>query len=141
MAVPFCLLLSLCLLAWGDLLMFSKYRNNKFNKQIKNEINFILFLCCIYGTINLPLNMEKKKTYTINATPSAVALFDERAKRHGRSRSGQFEYEAKNGETQNVGRIFTEREIQALQNEVHAITGNGQVMACFNKMLGICAGD
>jgi len=40
--------------------------------------------------------MEKKKTYTINATPSAMAIFDERAKEQGRSRSGQFEYEARN---------------------------------------------
>lgn len=85
--------------------------------------------------------MEKKKTYTINATPSAIALFDERAKLNGRSRSAQFEYEAKNGEMKNNSRVFTEREIAVLQSEVHAITGNGQVMACFNKMLGICTGS
>lgn len=84
--------------------------------------------------------MEKKKTYTINATPSAIALFDERAKRNGRSRSGQFEYEAKNGENLNKGRIFTESDIYKLQSEVHAITGDGDVMICFNRLLGVCAG-
>lgn len=85
--------------------------------------------------------MEKKRTYTINATPSAMALFDDRAKKNGRSRSAQFEFESKNGEMLNKGRVFTESEINALQSEVHAITGNGKVMQCFNALLGIAAGD
>ena len=42
--------------------------------------------------------MKTKRTYTINATPEAMAIFDERAKRHGRSRSGQFEFEARNND-------------------------------------------
>ena len=104
--------------------------------QIKNEIKFNLFLCYLF----IPLDMEKKKTYTINATPSAMALFDDRAKKNGRSRSSQFEFESKNGEMLNQGRVFTESEIHSLQSEVHAITGNGKVMQCFNALLGVCAG-
>jgi len=38
-------------------------------------------------------------------------------------------------------RTFTEREISSLQSEVHAITGNGKVMQCFNALLGVCAGS
>ena len=37
-------------------------------------------------------------------------------------------------------RSFTEHEIELLQSEVHKITGDGEVMQCFNKLLGINAG-
>lgn len=37
-------------------------------------------------------------------------------------------------------RTFTEAEIAKLQHEVHKITGDGEVMALFNKLLGISAG-
>lgn len=36
--------------------------------------------------------------------------------------------------------IFTQRQIEALQHKVFAITGEGEVMGLFNEMLGICAG-
>jgi len=36
-------------------------------------------------------------------------------------------------------RSFSEQEISKLQNEVHKITGNGEVMQCFNKLLGVNA--
>ncbi len=36
---------------------------------------------------------------------------------------------------------FTRRQIESLQSEVHEYTGNGQAMACFNKLLGVCAGS
>lgn len=36
-------------------------------------------------------------------------------------------------------RIFTEHDIAQLQTEVHQITGNGPVMALFNKLLGVAA--
>ena len=36
--------------------------------------------------------------------------------------------------------IFTENEISQLQSKIHAITGDGQVIALFNEMLGINAG-
>jgi len=35
--------------------------------------------------------------------------------------------------------IFTQRQIEALQHKVFAITGEGEVMGLFNEMLGICA--
>lgn len=35
---------------------------------------------------------------------------------------------------------FTEQDIQQLQNKVHKITGNGEVMGLFNELLGISAG-
>lgn len=38
------------------------------------------------------------------------------------------------------GRTFTENEISQLQSKIHEITGNGEVMMLFNKMLGISAG-
>jgi hypothetical protein len=38
-------------------------------------------------------------------------------------------------------KVFTYTEIEHLQNEVHKITGNGDVMQLFNKMLGINAGS
>lgn len=37
-------------------------------------------------------------------------------------------------------RKFTKTEICHLQSEVHKITGNGEVMALFNKLLGVNAG-
>lgn len=37
-------------------------------------------------------------------------------------------------------RTFTETEICQLQSEVHKITGNGEVMQLFNKLLGVNAG-
>lgn len=37
-------------------------------------------------------------------------------------------------------RLFTETEISHLQNEIHKITGDGEVMQLFNKLLGINAG-
>jgi len=37
-------------------------------------------------------------------------------------------------------RVFTETEISHLQSEVHKITGNGEVMQLFNKLLGVNAG-
>ena len=37
-------------------------------------------------------------------------------------------------------RFFTETEIAHLQSEVHKITGDGEVMQLFNKLLGINAG-
>lgn len=36
--------------------------------------------------------------------------------------------------------MFTEKQITDLQSEVHQIVGDGQVMQCFNKLLGIQAG-
>ena len=39
-----------------------------------------------------------------------------------------------------VERIFTEDDISQLQNKVHAITGDGDVMKLFNELLGINAG-
>jgi len=35
--------------------------------------------------------------------------------------------------------IFSEYEISQLQSKIHAITGDGEVMALFNEMLGISA--
>lgn len=35
---------------------------------------------------------------------------------------------------------FTENEIQQLQNKIHKITGDGEVMGLFNELLGVCAG-
>lgn len=37
-------------------------------------------------------------------------------------------------------RLFTETEISQLQNKVHKITGDGEVMQLFNSLLGINAG-
>ena len=37
-------------------------------------------------------------------------------------------------------RVFTETEISHLQSEVHKITGDGEVMQLFNKLLGVNAG-
>lgn len=37
-------------------------------------------------------------------------------------------------------RLFTETEIAHLQSEVHNITGDGEVMQLFNKLLGVNAG-
>lgn len=37
-------------------------------------------------------------------------------------------------------RSFEESEIAELQSAVHKITGNGEVMQLFNKMLGVSAG-
>lgn len=37
-------------------------------------------------------------------------------------------------------RLFTETEISQLQNEVHKITGDGEVMQLFNSLLGVNAG-
>ena len=37
-------------------------------------------------------------------------------------------------------RKFTEAEISSLQSKIHKITGNGEVMALFNQLLGIAAG-
>jgi hypothetical protein len=37
-------------------------------------------------------------------------------------------------------RVFTETEISHLQSEIYKITGEGEVMGLFNKMLGINAG-
>ena len=39
-----------------------------------------------------------------------------------------------------VERTFTETEISHLQSAVHKITGDGEVMMLFNKLLGIAAG-
>lgn len=36
---------------------------------------------------------------------------------------------------------FTEKQVQELKSEVHAITGNGKVMQCFNALLGVAAGS
>ena len=36
-------------------------------------------------------------------------------------------------------RVFTETEISQLQNQVHGITGNGEVMVLFNQLLGTSA--
>lgn len=36
-------------------------------------------------------------------------------------------------------RSFTEQEILKLQSEVHAIVGNGEIMALFNKLQGVSA--
>jgi len=38
-------------------------------------------------------------------------------------------------------RVFTEKEIMSLQNEVYIITGNGEVMQLFNKLLGVAVGS
>ncbi len=35
---------------------------------------------------------------------------------------------------------FTQQEIESLQSKVHSITGDGEVMECFNKLLGNQAG-
>lgn len=35
---------------------------------------------------------------------------------------------------------FTENEIAQLQSRIHKITGNGEVMQEFNKLLGVSAG-
>ncbi len=37
-------------------------------------------------------------------------------------------------------RVFTEAEISHLQSKVHKITGDGEVMQLFNKLLGVNAG-
>ena len=37
-------------------------------------------------------------------------------------------------------RLFTEAEISQLQNEVHKITGDGEIMQLFNSLLGVNAG-
>lgn len=37
-------------------------------------------------------------------------------------------------------RLFTETEISVLQSDVHKITGDGEVMILFNKLLGVNAG-
>lgn len=37
-------------------------------------------------------------------------------------------------------KVFTETEISHLQSEVHKITGDGEVMQLFNKLLGVNAG-
>jgi len=37
-------------------------------------------------------------------------------------------------------KLFTETEISHLQSEVHKITGDGEVMQLFNKLLGVNAG-
>jgi hypothetical protein len=37
-------------------------------------------------------------------------------------------------------RVFTETEISHLQSEVHKITGDGEVMQLFNKLLGVNTG-
>jgi hypothetical protein len=37
-------------------------------------------------------------------------------------------------------RTFTQSEIERLQSEIHKITGNGEVMVLFNKLLGVSAG-
>lgn len=37
-------------------------------------------------------------------------------------------------------RTFTETEISHLQHDIHKITGDGEVMMLFNKLLGINAG-
>lgn len=84
--------------------------------------------------------MKTKRTYTINASPEAMALFDQKAKRFGRSRSSQFEFDAKN-EHISDGRTFTENQICDLQSSVHEITGNGKVMQLFNALLGVASGD
>ncbi len=34
---------------------------------------------------------------------------------------------------------FTQSQIETLQSEVHKITGDGEVMGCFNELLGIKA--
>lgn len=44
-----------------------------------------------------------------------------------------------NGLSAPSDRTFTENEISQLQSEVHKITGNGEVMQLFNKLLGINA--
>ena len=38
-------------------------------------------------------------------------------------------------------KVFTYTEIEHLQGEVHKITGDGDVMKLFNKMLGVNAGS
>lgn len=38
-------------------------------------------------------------------------------------------------------RTFTETEISHLQNAVHKITGDGEVMGLFNQLLGVAAGS
>ena len=38
-------------------------------------------------------------------------------------------------------KVFTYTEIEHLQSEVHKITGDGDVMKLFNKMLGVNAGS
>lgn len=37
-------------------------------------------------------------------------------------------------------RVFTEDEISQLQNSIHKITGDGEVMQLFNSLLGVNAG-
>lgn len=39
------------------------------------------------------------------------------------------------------GQLFTQKQLEQLQSEVHEYTGNGQAMACFNKLLGVVAGS
>lgn len=36
-------------------------------------------------------------------------------------------------------RVFTQNEIEQLQNKVYAITGKGEVMQLFNQLLGVAA--
>lgn len=43
------------------------------------------------------------------------------------------------GEGSDKLKMFTEKEIESLQSEVYKITGKGNVMALFNKLLGINA--
>ena len=38
-------------------------------------------------------------------------------------------------------KVFTHTEIEHLQSEVYKITGDGEVMKLFNKMLGVNAGS
>lgn len=44
----------------------------------------------------------------------------------------------KNGQI--VFRDQAENEIRQLQNKVHKISGNGEIMGLFNELLGVCAG-
>ncbi len=41
--------------------------------------------------------------------------------------------------TKKEGLVFTENDLQKLQNKVHAITGHGEVMQLFNELLGVGA--
>lgn len=83
------------------------------------------------------MGKEKKKVYTVNVKPSIMDQVRLNADLNRRSLSSQVEI---NLEKTIQGRIFTEKEISDLQSEVHAITGNGKVMQCFNALLGIAAG-
>lgn len=82
------------------------------------------------------MGKENKKVYTVNIKPSIMEKVRLTADLNKRSLSSQVELIIENSQQ---GRVFTESEIHALQSEVHAITGNGKVMQCFNALLGVCA--